>query len=74
MKRPEPPCKINGLDCTKRKVGCRTDCEGWQKYEGDMKVYRQVTERETKGRWDAIEYHLQGAEMMRKRQKKRGYK
>lgn len=40
MKRPDSPCKINGVDCTERKLGCRTDCEGWQRYEADMAEYR----------------------------------
>ena len=29
-----PPCKRNGIDCTDRKIGCRSTCtHGWDKYQ-----------------------------------------
>lgn len=29
----KPPCKKDGADCPKRKVGCRKDCTDWDEYQ-----------------------------------------
>ena len=26
------PCKVNGIECARRRVGCRTDCEAYQEW------------------------------------------
>lgn len=36
MKHPKHPCP---RVCPKRKVGCRTECEAWQKYEKEYKEF-----------------------------------
>ena len=28
-----PPCIVDGIECQKRRVGCRRSCEAWQKWE-----------------------------------------
>jgi len=27
-----PPCKVDGVECNKRYVGCHADCEAWHKW------------------------------------------
>ena len=29
----KPPCKRDGVDCTKRHVGCRKTCPEWKEWE-----------------------------------------
>jgi len=31
--RTKPPCKTNGVDCTKRHVGCQSECEEFIKWQ-----------------------------------------
>lgn len=38
-----PPCRKNGVDCTKRKVGCQTECP-------EMKAFYQNVAKERKAR------------------------
>jgi hypothetical protein len=28
----KPPCKVDGVNCPKRYVGCHTDCETWHEW------------------------------------------
>jgi hypothetical protein len=30
--RTKPPCKVDGVDCRKRYVGCRAGCDEWHKW------------------------------------------
>lgn len=30
--RVQPPCKVNGVECDRRYVGCRADCDKWNEY------------------------------------------
>lgn len=30
--RARPPCKVDGIDCPNRRVGCRADCTEWHDY------------------------------------------
>lgn len=60
MKRPDSPCKINGVDCAKRKLGCRTDCEDWQEYEADMAEYRAYLGEILKQKQVIGDYRLAG--------------
>ena len=41
MGKLKAPCFKNGKDCTKRKVGCRKDCEEWQQYEKRKAEYKE---------------------------------
>lgn len=27
-----PPCMVDGIDCPRRYVGCKAECEAWHKY------------------------------------------
>lgn len=38
VKRPKSPCPKK---CENRKVGCRTECYAWIKYEKELEIYRQ---------------------------------
>lgn len=31
--RTKPPCKASGVDCTKRHVGCQSECEEFIKWQ-----------------------------------------
>lgn len=31
--RTKPPCKVSGVDCTKRHVGCQSECEEFIKWQ-----------------------------------------
>lgn len=33
MAKPMPPCYIDGQDCPRRQVGCRSNCVDWQAYQ-----------------------------------------
>jgi hypothetical protein len=52
VNRPKAPCFKYGNDCTKRKVGCRVDCEEWQLYEKRMTEYREELCRYNKTKGD----------------------
>ena len=28
----KPPCKVDGVECNKRYVGCRAECEVWHEW------------------------------------------
>lgn len=28
----KPPCKVNGIDCPRRYIGCRAECEEYHKW------------------------------------------
>lgn len=42
MHKPNSPCKKDGVDCTERVLGCRTDCLPWQEYEKAQAEWRKA--------------------------------
>ena len=30
--RVQPPCKVNGVECDRRYIGCHANCEKWNQY------------------------------------------
>ena len=42
MSRIEAPCYKNGVDCPKRKIGCRSQCEAWHEYEDAVEQDRAL--------------------------------
>lgn len=42
--RTKPPCKASGVDCTKRHVGCQSECEEFIKWQA-------VHEKEKAAQW-----------------------
>lgn len=53
MRRLKAPCFKDGKDCTKRKLGCRKDCEEWQQYEKQQAEYREQIRSTRKTEFDA---------------------
>ena len=51
MKKPIAPCYNGGKDCSKRKVGCRKDCAGWQEYEKAMEEYKAALNKMKKAKY-----------------------
>ena len=49
MKR--PPCKINGIECEKRYIGCRAECEEYHKW---LAKHEAEKEQERKAKSDEI--------------------
>lgn len=42
MNRPISPCNPGGVhDCELRKVGCRSTCEKWQKFEAEKIAFSE---------------------------------
>ena len=42
MKIPISPCNPTGEhDCEQRRVGCRSACEKWQKFEAEKKAFNE---------------------------------
>lgn len=31
--RTKPPCKVDGVDCQRRRVGCRAECKEWREWQ-----------------------------------------
>ena len=40
--RPRSPCWKTGKLCERHDVGCRNDCEEYQKYEEDLRRFREM--------------------------------
>ena len=47
--REKPPCKVDGIDCPDRYVGCKAECEGWQKWlaahNAELEIQRTAKKR-----------------------------
>ena len=47
--REKPPCKVDGIDCPKRYVGCKAECDDWQKWlaahNAEMEIQRTAKKR-----------------------------
>ena len=56
--RTEPPCKAGGIDCIRREVGCRSDCEAWQKHEAIHEAEREEIRKKKKAESDATEFAI----------------
>ena len=41
MRKP-PPCKINGIDCPRRKLLCHGACKEWQKWKAEEEERKRV--------------------------------
>ena len=35
------PCKVNGVECTERSIGCRDTCEKWEDYQVKFKAFKE---------------------------------
>ena len=35
------PCKVNGVECPERSIGCRNDCERWADYQERFKGFKE---------------------------------
>lgn len=53
--KPLPPCKP---DCSKRKVGCRSECDGWQKYQAEYDLYIAEKAKEAGYRSDLFTFEM----------------
>ena len=74
MTKPNAPCKINGVDCPKRVLGCRTDCPEWQRYEAEQAEYRKEKDASIRQAKDVIEYKKDFREQALRKKKIRGRK
>ena len=36
-----PPCKVNGIECEKRYIGCRADCEAYHEWLAKHEAEKQ---------------------------------
>lgn len=41
----KPPCKVDGVNCPKRYVGCHADCEAWHKWLAVHEAEKQARYR-----------------------------
>lgn len=41
----KPPCKVDGIDCGRRRVGCRRDCKEWQAWAAAHEAERTEIKR-----------------------------
>lgn len=65
------PCYNNGLDCPRRRLGCRSECEEWKKYE---KIHADEKELERQRKFsEADDYtkHLMSVNMKKAKRKRR---
>lgn len=62
----KPPCKVNGIDCSERYVGCRAECDRYHEWmavhEREMAARRQSLKRD-----DADARHIERAIKSRKK-------
>ena len=44
----KPPCKVDGVECNKRYVGCHADCEAYHKWleAHDAAMAKNIEQRE----------------------------
>lgn len=43
----KPPCKVEGVDCQKRHVGCRAECDDWNKW---LAIHKEETDKIKRGK------------------------
>lgn len=53
----KPPCKVNGVDCPRRYVGCRAGCEKWHEW---LVVHERETARRRQYRHNEADGFLVG--------------
>ena len=55
--RPANPCRKQGVDCPLRRLGCRTTCEEWIKYEKEYGEWHRQRTEAMKQKGHIIEYN-----------------
>lgn len=49
-----PPCKKNGVQCTKRYIGCHDNCPDWHKYTEAKNKEREASKKKKKEDYDVL--------------------
>lgn len=50
-----PPCMVDGIDCTRRYVGCKAECEAWHKY---LAVHAEEKEKQRRNKFNPADDFL----------------
>ena len=45
----KPPCKVDGVDCPNRKVGCQGDCEKYLAFRAERDAYLEERRQSSTG-------------------------
>ena len=65
LMKARPPCKVDGIDCQNRRVGCRADCTAWKEYAEAHKAEKDH-EAEVKARASDV-YDVEGKRWLREK-------
>lgn len=65
----KPPCKVGGIDCAKRCVGCRNNCKAWHEWL-DRHNAELEQRRKAKDRLDDID-QFEGNRFLREKRNSR---
>lgn len=63
--RTKPPCKVDGVDCQWRRVGCRDECEAWKKYEAAHAEEREKARRKRDAERDVEDFMVRSGDRAR---------
>ena len=48
----KPPCKVDGVDCPRRYIGCRAKCEAWHEW---LTIHAEETQKQRKNKLDEFD-------------------
>ncbi len=63
--RTKPPCKVDGVDCQQRRVGCRDECEAWKRYEAAHAEEREKARRKRDAERDVEDFMVRSGDRAR---------
>lgn len=61
----KPPCKVDGVECAQRRVGCRDECEAWKRYEAAHAEEIEKTRRKREAERDVEDFMVKSGDRAR---------
>ena len=65
--RTKPPCKVDGVDCEKRRVGCKSDCLEWNRWVSIHEAERNAANKQKQDEIRTTDFLVTSKERARKR-------
>ena len=66
----KPPCKVDGIDCPRRYIGCRAECEEYHKW---LAIHDEEKEKQRRNKSNPADDFLIGQQARVKRARHRDY-
>lgn len=62
-----PPCKVDGVDCQDRRIGCRADCSKWDDYQEQLREEKDRAWNTNAGSFMVSDYKKRAASDAKRR-------